>query len=301
MAAGGADTNHTSSATGERAAAATARHGRATEQGGRDHSGAPSLLVRALGAAAGIATGVVLAAISVARRAKAVHPHGESYVAELSVPGAATAPAGSLLLGTAGVHRAIVRFSRSVGLPRPLPDLLGMSIRVLDAYGSGRHQDFLLVSSADLPVLHHVFLPAADVQQRPYTSSLPYRSGGALFVVGVLPDERSPRPDGDDEFHRLRAAAATGQLRFRLAVASIMGRFRPVAEIRIGASLPPTADALRFNPWNTGGGLEPAGVLNAMRRYAYPMSQWAWRQARRGGATLQDSADRVAAAARASR
>ncbi|HEX2104597.1 MAG TPA: hypothetical protein VHF51_13160 [Solirubrobacteraceae bacterium] len=300
MVAGGADTNHASFATGEGAGAATAGHGRATEHGGDDHSAAPSLVARTLGAAGGIATGVLLGAISAARRAKAVHPHGESYVAELSVLGAATAPAGSLLLRTAGVHRAIVRFSRSLGLPRPLPDLLGMSIRVLDAYGSGRHQDFLLVSSADLPVLHHVFLPAADTQQRPYTSSLPYRSGGTLFVVGALPDERSPRPDGDDEFHRLRAAAATGQLRFQLAVASIMGTFRPVADIRIGAPLPATADALRFNPWNTGGGLEPAGVLNAMRRYAYPMSQWAWRQARRG-ATLQDTAERVVAAARTSR
>jgi hypothetical protein len=58
-----------------------------------------------------------------------------------------------------------------------LPDLLGMSIRVPDAYGPGRHQDFLLVTSIDLPVLHHVFIPAADAQQRPFSSSLPYPRG----------------------------------------------------------------------------------------------------------------------------
>lgn len=259
-------------------------------------SATPSPVARAAGAVGGIATGVVLATISAVRRAKAVHPHGESYLAELSVPGMATAPTDARLLRTTAAHGAIVRFSRSLGLPRPLPDLLGVSIRVLDAYGTGRHQDFLLVSSADLPIVHHVFLPAADVQRRPYSSSLPYRSGGTRFIVGVLPDARSPRPDGDDEFDRLRAAAATGDLRFKLAVASIMGRFRPIGEIRIGAPLPASADALRFNPWNSGAGLEPAGVLNAMRRYAYPMSQWAWRRARRGGATLQDTAERVVAA-----
>ena len=33
-----------------------------------------------------------------------------------------------------------------------------------------------MVSSVDLPVLHHIFLPAGDVQQRPYSSSLPYRA-----------------------------------------------------------------------------------------------------------------------------
>ena len=268
------------------------------ESGG---SAVSSPAVRIVGAAAGVATGAVLGAISAVRRAKAVHPHGESYLAELTVRGIATAPPGARLLRTAGAHRAIVRFSRSLGLPPALPDLLGMSIRVLDAYGSDRHQDFLLVSSADLPIVHHVFLPAADVQQRPYTSSLPYRSGGTRFIIGVLPDARSPRPQGGDEFDRLRAAAATGDLRFTLAVASIMGRFRPIADISIGAPLPATVDALRFNPWNSGAGLEPAGVLNAMRRYAYPMSQWAWRQARRGGARLQDTAERVAEAARASR
>ncbi len=102
--------------------------------------------------------------------------------------------------------------------------------------------------------MHHVFLPAADVQRRSYTSSLPYRWGGTRFVVGVLPDARSPRPDGGDEVDRLRAAAATGALRFELAV--VMGRFRPIAEIRIGARLPVTADALRSSPWNAGAGLE---------------------------------------------
>jgi hypothetical protein len=32
-----------------------------------------------------------------------------------------------------------------------------------------------------------------------------------------------------------------------------------------------------FEPWKGGGGLEPVGVLNAMRRYAYPMADRAWR------------------------
>ena len=245
-----------------------------------------------VGAGGGATIGAVLAAASALRRAKAVHPHGESFLAELRVHAPSSAPAGVRLLRAPGAHRAVVRFSRSLGLPRPLPDLLGMSIRVVDAYGAGRHQDFLLVSSADLPVVHHVFLPAGDLQQRPYSSSLPYRIGGRLFVVGALPDPRSPRPPGGDEFARLRAAAATGALRFRLAFAPIEGRLRPAAELRIGAPLPAAADALRFNPWNTGGGLELAGALNRMRRFAYPMSQWAWRHAARDGGARQDAADR---------
>ena len=117
------------------------------------------------------------------------------------------APRGSTLLDEPATWDAIVRFSRALGLPRPLPDLLGVSLRVLDAYGEGRHQDVLMVSSVDLPVLHHIFVPAGDVQQRPYSSSLPYRVGDDRFLLGVTPESRSPRPAGRDEFDRLDRAA----------------------------------------------------------------------------------------------
>jgi hypothetical protein len=211
---------------------------------------------RAISEATSFGVGATMAALAAARRAKAVHPHGVVHAATLHVPGAPRAPRGAELLSRPGGHEAIVRISRSLGLPRPLPDLLGLSLRVLDAYGPGRHQDILMVTSVDRPVLHHVFVPARDPQQRPYSSSLPYRAGGEEFLLGALPGDRPGA--------------------FELAVAPLEGRFSPVAEIRLGERLPDAADALRFNPWNTGGGLEPAGLLNRWRRRAYPMSQAAW-------------------------
>jgi hypothetical protein len=233
--------------------------------------------------AAGYAIGLVLAAVAAIRRGKAVHPHGVVYEAELAVTAAPAVAGGAKLFAPAGPRPALVRFSRSLGLPRPLPDLLGMSVRVPDAYGRGQHQDFLMVTSVDAPVGHHLFLPASDVQQRPYSSSLPYRVGGRTLLVGALPRADSPRPDGEDELERLAVAAATGALVFDLAVAEIWGRFRPVAELRIGDPLPPEADALRFNPRNAGGGLEPAGFLNRLRDVAYPLSQRAWGRTGRAG------------------
>jgi hypothetical protein len=127
--------------------------------------------------AAGYGIGAALACLAAARGGKPVHPHGVVYHARLHIDGAAHAPRASTLLSTAADHAAVMRFSRSIGLPRPIPDLLGVSLRVLDAYAPGRHQDFLLVSSVDLPVLHHLFVPSTDVQSRPYRSSLPYRAG----------------------------------------------------------------------------------------------------------------------------
>ena len=219
-----------------------------------------------------------------------MHPRGVSYRARLVIDGAQHAPHASQLLSAAGEHCALVRFSRSLGLPRTIPDLLGVSLRVLDAYGPAHHQDFLLVSSVDLPVLHHVFVPARDVQQRPYSSSLPFRAGDQTFLVGVVSDARSPRPAGDDEFDRLQRAAATGLLTFGLAIAALSGRFQRIGSLHIAEQLPDTLDALRFNPLNCGGGLHLVGAINRLRDYAYPMSQAAWAR-RDTGALAQQQAD----------
>ncbi len=249
---------------------------------------------------AGYGIGAVLAGTAAVRGGKAVHPAGVVYRARLAVHGETYAPKGSDLLRRRSERDAIVRFSRSIGVPRPIPDLLGVSVRVLDAYGPERHQDLLMVSSVDLPVLHHVFLPATDFQQRPYSSSLPYRAGDDTFLLGVTPEPGSPRPCGNDEFDRLDRAATTGRLVFGVAVARVHGRFRRVGSLYVEDRLSETLDALRFNPFNSGGGLEPAGVLNRLRDYAYPMSQAAW--ARRGGrGRLQQESDAALRAMRSSR
>lgn len=240
--------------------------------------------------AAGHGLGAILAALAAARGGKAVHPHGAAYRARLVVDGAPAAPRAARLLATPAEHETVMRFSRSLGVPRPIPDLLGVSLRVLDAYGPHRHQDFMLVSSVDRAVLHHIFVPATDVQQRPYSSSLPYRAGEETFLVGVVPDRGSPRPGGDDELDRLRRAAATGRLTFGLAIAAVGGRFERVGTLHVGERLPAQVDALRFNPFNCGGGMWPVSALNRLRDYAYPLSQRAW--ARRGdGAQAQLAAD----------
>jgi hypothetical protein len=223
--------------------------------------------------ATSLLAGAAMAGLAAVRRGKAVHPFGGVRRATLVVPGRPAAPRAARLLAEPATHAAIVRFSRSLGLPEGLPDLLGLSLRVLDAYGPGRHQDVLMVSSIDLPVLHHVFVPSGDPQQRPFSTSLPYRAGGERFLIGALPGDA---PD-----------------RLRLAVAPLEGRFQAVADLELGEELPGVADALRFNPWNTGGGLEPAGLLNRWRRRAYPMSQAAWGLTRGGANERAAAAERI--------
>jgi len=220
----------------------------------------------------GAALGAVFAGGARLRRGKALHPSGVVFAARLVVPGAAAAPRGAALLSEAGEHRAVVRFSRGLGLPDRFPDLFGMALRVLDAYGPGQHQDLLLTTSTDLPVLHHIVTPTRDAQARPYTSATPFRAGDETFILGALPCASSPRPDGEDQLERLRAAAATGGLRFELAVARPLGRFQPIGTVEIGAELTEELDAMRFEPGSAGGGLRPVGVINGMRRRVYPIA-----------------------------
>jgi hypothetical protein len=224
----------------------------------------------------GRTAGALFRTISRARSAKSLHPRGMVFDATLHIDGAPHAPSAATLLSTPAEHPAIVRFSRSVGFPPPLPDLFGAAIRLPDVHGPGRHQDFLVVTSVDAPVLHHGFIPVTDAQQAPYSSSLPYHAGDETLLVGLQPVAGSPRPDGENLEERLLRAAATGRLRFAFAIAPVMGRFRPVGELRIGERRPDELNGMPFNPWNTGGGLAPAGWLNGLRRYAYPMSQEGW-------------------------
>jgi hypothetical protein len=199
----------------------------------------------------------IWSALSRVRGARIFHPDGVAHAATLVVPGGART--GASLFDQAAEHRATVRLSRGVGLPRPLPDTLGLAVRVEDAYGERRHQDFLMNTSLDAPVLHHLILPALLPAQS-YSSVLAYRIGGSLRLVGAIP---------------------RGQGAFDLAIAPLTGRLTPVARLILGERLPgEIAERIRFNPWHTGGGVAPAGPLQRLRGQAYPGSQRGREQAR---------------------
>jgi hypothetical protein len=188
-------------------------------------------------------------ALSALRRTRIFHPRGAAYEAVVEVAGGAAT--GVALFDEAATHAATVRFSRGAGLPEPLPDIPGIAIRLRDVHGRGRHQDLLMNASVDLPLLHHVMVPAGTGV---FSSILAYDVAGTVRLFGALQND--------------------GEEGFRLAVAPLFGRFAPIATVRLGARLPERrADALRFNPWNTGGGIRPAGLLQRLRAAAYRGSQ----------------------------
>jgi hypothetical protein len=208
-------------------------------------------------------------ALSALRGARSFHPQGFLCRGTWTVERTSPLASGADVLRAGASHACIVRLSRGAGLPEWLPDVFGISVRLQDAYGPGRHQDLLINSSADLPLVHHVFLPAPRWYSQSHSTCLPYRAGGGPVVVGLQPpDGPGPGPG----LAAMRAEVGRGTS-YGIAVAAPLGRWEPIGTLELFEPLGPEAGDVDFDPWNTGGGLVPATWLNRLRREAYRQSR----------------------------
>ena len=196
----------------------------------------------------------VFGALSAVRRRRIFHPVGTAYDATLVVHGGRR---GAVLLDEPHRRACVVRLSRGVCLRAPRPDILGLALRVPDAYGPGAHQDLLMATAGSGPVLRSVLGVSRSPDRGHYSSVLPYRIGDGYTYIGARP--MSPGTSGR---------------RFALEVAPPLGNWAEVGFVELGAPWDQEgSDALRFNPLFTGGGIEPVGVLQTLRRRAYAGSQ----------------------------
>jgi hypothetical protein len=198
------------------------------------------------------------------------HPQGKLFRATvlLDEPSALRAS-----LGGRGPLEAVIRFSRGAGFPEPIPDVLGISLKI---HGLRRHdavQDFLLVSSGPTPLFGRLLLPATGFLGRPFSSVLPFRIGSTVLLVGALPERGLRRHDAGG-FTEVETLAREGSLRYQLALGRTLGEWRPVGAIEVGRPIGGGEAAdLRFDPWNCVDGVQPVGLLNGLRRAVYPTSQ----------------------------
>lgn len=200
----------------------------------------------------------VVRAASKVRGERVLHAKGRTFTAEVTVTGGGDL--GVPLLDTPATHRAVLRLSRGAGLPDLLPDALGFALRLLDAHGPGEHQDLLLTTGADRPVLRHALLVRRDLLSATYTSLLPYRLGDRSLLVAARPDTDATQVS----VHRLRPE----DVRFSLAVGSTRGPWHEVAAVR-ATGLHPDGRHVRFSPFTTGGGIRPTTSLQEVRRTSY--------------------------------
>jgi hypothetical protein len=130
-------------------------------------------------------------------------------------------------------------------LPEPLPDALGVAIKLPDAHGPGADQDLLLTSSTDRPLLRRLLFPATSFLRGTFSTALPYDFGSERVVLLLVPGRigirrsagtGSRRPAGGG-LAELRAATGDG-LSFELRTARSFGRSEPLASVTVGRSLP---------------------------------------------------------------
>jgi hypothetical protein len=246
---------------------------------------------------AAAAAGPVVAAgfytLAALRRRRSLHPTGVGYQGRLRVPDERPPRPGVPLFQAGATHPVLVRFSRGAGLPEPLPDALGVAIKLPDAHGPGVDQDLLLTSSTDRPLLRRLLFPARSFVRGAFSTALPYDLGSERVVLLLVPAPvnagRSAggggrRPVGG--LAELRAVAANG-LEFELRTAKSFGRSQPLATVTVDAPLPADqTEGWRFNPWTTGPGIYPSGWLNLLRDAAYQASQRGHNQATGSGQRL---------------
>lgn len=208
------------------------------------------------------------------RGSRVVHPDGTGFAGTLRVeqtlPGHEMVP-----LLQAGEERAVVaRLSRSVGLPEPLPDLLGFTLRIEDGFGPGEDMDLALISSAD-GLGHFLLLPTlSGFLGRPYSSVMLYEIAGRKRLFGVLPMTRPADGSPARSIPQLLRTFDHEDLRFRFAVATPRGTFCPFGEIVLDRRLPDEeTEAIAFNPARSGAGIRAAGPLMGIRGAAYVGSQ----------------------------
>lgn len=194
-----------------------------------------------------IATTLAFWGLSKARTKRIFHPVGEVYEARLT----GTRPP----LDGVMSDRALLRFSKGAGTPGRLPDVYGLAVKLVDAWGPDADQDLLMVTSGEGPLTRHTLVPTTRPLSMRFSSVLPYRVQGRLATFGA------------------RIASSASELcgaTMSLDLAAGSGAWQPVATIAVGD--PFTGD-VAFDPWNSSARMVPAGPLNAWRRAAYQGSR----------------------------
>ena len=117
--------------------------------------------------------------------AKPLHPRGRVLVARLRRRGS-TPSTGVRFLDEAADEEVVVRESRAIGLPRPLPDIQGLALRV--PLPDQTFGDLLLASTGFGRLSRYMLTPSRATYGRPMTTLLPYRTDAGPVLLGSRSD-----------------------------------------------------------------------------------------------------------------
>lgn len=223
---------------------------------------------------AGKLLGVATGATSFIRRSRMFHPRGITYLAqvetirnELSLP-----------------PFALLRFSSAWWKDEEWMDVLGVAIRFSEspdfiAQAKEGDQDLLFATIqspwtlpfAPLTTRFHDFLDNEYFAVTPFSQG---RHAEQLFKLSL--HSLYPSPAGKSREHRLDSAVAESRAIFELRMLNLNHRsqnWRSVASIQLKHRFAIDQARLRFDPFRTGRGIVPRGLVHHLRIGAYSASQ----------------------------
>ena len=211
---------------------------------------------------AGRLVAVPLGAVARWRGGKPMHPRGVVLDAVLERHGSAPR-FGVPWLDAVGTDEVVVRMSRGAGLPAPLPDVLGLAIRMTG--DGGTPVDLLLSTTGRGPISRLIPVPRSDAAAT-YSSIMAYRSAAGPVRLAALPE--TPALPSDPE--PVAREAAAGEIAFSLAAAVGTGEWRPFARLLPTGARRPLDPAFRFDAVrNAPPGLAATGPMARFREPAY--------------------------------
>lgn len=232
----------------------------------------------------GLALAPLVGSVSAARRSRMFHPSGlvcSASAEPIANLGPAAASVAERLAGP-----ALVRWSSAWWKSGERIDVLGCAIRFsrapLGPEPQPGDQDLLLATIqrpwslpfAPWSTRFHDFLANAYFGVSPF--EVPPLGRGEWRLVA----ENAAEPGGSRK-ERLAQAIAAGRAALLLEWAPYPGalarpvpeRFIPLLRIQLSGWLEIDQRALRFDPFRSGRGLQPVGLVHQMRRAAYRASQ----------------------------
>jgi hypothetical protein len=182
-----------------------------------------------LASLAGSALAQFFVALTRVRHPRPIHPHGVALVGEMRWLSASASGISWIDEPPAGPVPVRARLSRSIGVPAPLPDVIGLALRV---DGSAGPVDLTFASTGRARFSRFALLPHRSPSAAWSSTILPYRGsrGPVLLAVQPLgPKDLPSDPEGIAETLR------TTPWRLRVHAARPAGRWHPFAELMLRA------------------------------------------------------------------
>lgn len=209
---------------------------------------------------AGRAFAAIFRAIKVGRPDRPIHPQGLGLQGELIRTGNFAGDSGLDWLDTSGSDVVEARFSRSIGLPQGVPDILGLALRITPSGGS--IADVLFASTGWRLPGRYLLVPKLDVGGATLTTLMPYRGTKGPVLLGL---RTISLPEG---------SLTDGEWVLGLYWAKPTGAWHQCGELRLRASLLPSDTPLRFNPLeNQPPGAQTYAWTRRLRERSYRAAQ----------------------------